>query len=87
MRDHILAMRRSMFGGLEGHVEPAMRQRYVEQHGMCTYPGLTVEQVDILKEQYGVYLLRSGRMCVAGLNRRNVDTVVAAIAAVVKKAT
>ncbi|BFG79792.1 aspartate/tyrosine/aromatic aminotransferase [Paraburkholderia terrae] len=84
MRDRILAMRRSMFDGLEGQVDPAMRQRYVEQHGMFTYTGLTAEQADILKKQYGVYVLRSGRMCVAGLNERNVDAVVAAIAAVVK---
>ena len=32
---------------------------------------------------YGVYLLRSGRMCVAGLNDRNVSYVVSAIAEVV----
>jgi aromatic-amino-acid transaminase len=40
-------------------------------------------RVDALRSDYAVYLLRSGRMCVAGLNARNVDYVTAAIAAVV----
>ena len=36
-----------------------------------------------LREEHAVYLLRSGRMCIAGLNQRNVPAVVEAIADVV----
>jgi len=54
----------------------------LQQRGMFSYTGLSVEQVDALREQHGVYLVRSGRMCVAGLNRFNVDAVAAAMAAV-----
>ena len=35
---------------------------------MFSYTGLSAEQCDRLKEEFGVYLVRSGRMCVAGLN-------------------
>ena len=56
--------------------------RYTRQRGMFTYTGLGVEQVDRLLEQHGVYILRSGRMCVAGLNARNVGPVADAIAQV-----
>lgn len=42
---------------------------------MFSYTGLTAEQIDILKDQYAIYLLRSGRMCVAGLNLNNIDYV------------
>jgi aromatic-amino-acid transaminase len=61
-----------------------MRARYVEQRGMFTYTGLTESPVDVLRSNHAVYLLRSGRKCVAGLNARNVDYVAAAIAAVVE---
>jgi aromatic-amino-acid transaminase len=84
MRDRIRAMRHTLHDGLEGHVDETARKRYVEQCGMFTYTGLTPEQVDLLREQHGVYLLRSGRMCVAGLNERNVARVASAIAAVAK---
>ena len=37
-----------------------------------------------IPEEFAVYLVRSGRMCVAGLNSRNVDYVADAMAAVLK---
>ncbi len=83
MRARIFAMRRVIHDGLEGRADEVMRARYVEQRGMFTYTGLTEPQVDALRSDYAVYLLRSGRMCVAGLNARNVDYVTAAISAVV----
>ncbi|MBP8221162.1 Aromatic-amino-acid aminotransferase [compost metagenome] len=51
---------------------------------MFSYTGFTPEQVDRLREEFAVYLVRSGRMCVAGLNSRNVDYVADAMAAVLK---
>ena len=52
------------------------------QRGMFSYTGLTPLQVDRLREEFGVYLVRSGRMCVAGLNTANVERAAAAMAAV-----
>ena len=40
---------------------------------MFSYTGLGAAQVDRLREEFAVYLVRSGRMCVAGLNRGNVE--------------
>ena len=39
-------------------------------------------QVDRLRDEFGVYLIASGRMCVAGLNANNVQRVAQAFAAV-----
>ncbi|HKT94594.1 MAG TPA: aminotransferase class I/II-fold pyridoxal phosphate-dependent enzyme, partial [Paraburkholderia sp.] len=58
--------------------------RYVKQRGMFTYTGLSEKQVERLKEEFGVYILRSGRMCVAGLNEKNVSVVVDAVGKVMK---
>ncbi|MGF6289515.1 amino acid aminotransferase [Paraburkholderia youngii] len=83
MRERILAMRNVIHAGLDGRVDEVMRARYVAQRGMFTYTGLSESQVERLRNEYAVYVLRSGRMCVAGLNARNADYVASSIAAVV----
>jgi aromatic-amino-acid transaminase len=45
------------------------------QRGMFSYTGLSAQQVDTMRERDGVYLVGSGRMCVAGLNETNVPKV------------
>jgi aromatic-amino-acid transaminase len=49
---------------------------------MFSYTGLSAEQVDRLRDEHAVYLVRSGRLCVAGLNADNVGRTAQAIAAV-----
>ena len=46
MRERILSMRHAIHAGLEGRVDEVMRARYLAQHGMFTYTGLTEPQVD-----------------------------------------
>jgi aromatic-amino-acid transaminase len=52
------------------------------QRGMFSYSGLTKVQMERLRGEFGVYGVDSGRICVAALNTRNIDGVVAAIAKV-----
>jgi aromatic-amino-acid transaminase len=40
--------------------------------------------VDRLREQYAVYAVATGRICVAALNSRNIDAACDAITAVLK---
>jgi aromatic-amino-acid transaminase len=54
----------------------------VKQRGMFSYSGLTKPQVDRLRDEYSIYAVDTGRICVAALNTRNIDAVVDAIAAV-----
>ncbi len=82
MRDRIQAMRRSLHDVLTAKVPGRDFSYFLTQRGMFSYTGLTAEQCDRLKEEFGVYLVRSGRMCVAGLNTRNVEATANAIAAV-----
>lgn len=84
MCDRIARMRQAIHEQLREHVTGEKLSRYIKQRGMFTYTGLTAEQVDRLKNEHGVYLLRSGRMCVAGLNERNVGVVANAIGQVLK---
>jgi aromatic-amino-acid transaminase len=43
---------------------------------------LTSAQVGRLRDEYSIYALDSGRVCVAALNSRNIDYVAQAIASV-----
>lgn len=54
------------------------------QKGMFSYSGLSAEQMQRLRSEFGVYGVDSGRICVAALNSKNLKQVAAAIAAVKK---
>src|SRR6478735_2977530 len=82
MRDRIKAMRRSLHGVLAAKVPDRDFGYFLSQRGMFSYTGLSPRQVDRLRNEFGVYVLRSGRMCVAGLNLGNVDATARAMAAV-----
>ncbi|MNR08665.1 Aromatic-amino-acid aminotransferase [compost metagenome] len=84
MRTRIKAMRQKLFEVLSAKVPGRDFGYFISQRGMFSYTGFTPEQVDRLREEFAVYLVRSGRMCVAGLNSRNVDYVADAMAAVLK---
>ena len=49
------------------------------QKGMFSYSGLSKEQMQRLRSEFGIYGVDSGRICVAALNSRNIDATVAAI--------
>ena len=55
-----------------------------EQNGMFSFSGLNKEQVEKLKQNFGIYIVGSGRICVAGINTSNIDKLVSAITAVIK---
>jgi aromatic-amino-acid transaminase len=50
-----------------------------KQCGMFSYSGLTAEQVERLKNDFGIYAVSTGRICVAALNDNNLDAVTQAI--------
>lgn len=54
----------------------------IQQRGMFSYSGLTKAQVEKLRDNNSIYAVDTGRICVAALNKRNIDAVIDAIAAV-----
>ncbi|GAA5185623.1 aspartate/tyrosine/aromatic aminotransferase [Acinetobacter kookii] len=84
MRERIIQMREILKDKLSQALPERDFSYLVKQQGMFSYTGLSAEQVDILKNQYGIYLVRSGRMCAAGLNLSNIDYVAESIAEVIK---
>ena len=82
MRQRIAAMRQALHDRLQALVPGQDIGYLLSQRGMFSYTGLSAAQVDRLRDQHAVYLIRSGRICVAGLNTGNLGRTAEALAAV-----
>jgi len=82
MRDRIRLMRREFVEKLRIRKPGADFEFVTRQRGMFSYSGLSKEAVNRLREEFSVYAIDTGRICVAALNSRNVDHVVEADAKV-----
>ena len=82
MRDRIHAMRQRLHAVLSAKLPGRHFDYFLTQRGMFSYTGLSPAQADRLREEHAVYVLRSGRMCVAGLNSSNVEATAVAMASV-----
>jgi len=83
MRERILAMRKSLHGVLSAKRPGRDFGYFLSQRGMFSYTGLSATQVDRLRDEFGVYLVRSGRLCLSGLNTGNVERTAVAMASVI----
>ncbi|KJR88264.1 aspartate aminotransferase [Sporothrix schenckii 1099-18] len=82
MSGRIRAMRRALFDELVRLGTPGKWVHIIDQIGMFSYTGLSVREVNYLRETYHIYIHSSGRISIAGLNTKNVKYVAAAIHAV-----
>ena len=82
MRDRIKLMRNTLVSKL---TESGAKRDFGfvnSQRGMFSYSGLTADQVERLKTEFGIYAVSTGRICVAALNSKNISGVAKAIATV-----
>ena len=84
MRERIRAMRVGLVEKLKTRNVAQDFSFVAQQRGMFSYTGLTTQQVDRLKSEFGIYAVGTGRICLAALNSRNIDYVADAIATVIK---
>ena len=84
IRDRIRAMRIHLHDVLQEKLPDRDFTYLSAQRGMFSFTGLSFEQVARLQCEYSIYIVENGRMCVAGLNSRNIDYVAQAMAEVLK---
>ncbi len=84
MRDRIRAMRTGLVDAIKAQGVAQDFSFVVQQRGMFSYTGLSAAQVERMKDEFGIYAVSTGRICLAALNSKNVDYVAKAIAAVTK---
>ncbi len=82
MRDRINGMRELFVETMKAKRPEADFSFITKQKGMFSFSGLTKAQVDALRERYGIYIVGSGRINVAGITPDNAETLCDAIAAV-----
>ncbi|MDR1163745.1 MAG: aspartate/tyrosine/aromatic aminotransferase [Candidatus Accumulibacter sp.] len=75
MRDRIRAMRTGLLEKLQARGVAGDLSHFVQQRGMFTYTGLSPEQVARLRDEFAIYAVTTGRICMAALNTRNLDYV------------
>ena len=82
MRERINGMR-SRFVEIMQTKKTARDFSFIQQQlGMFSFSRLTPRQVDVLREDHSIYVVRSGRINVAGITERNIDRLCEAIAGV-----
>jgi len=81
-RLRIVAMRSALHAALTQRLPEVDFGHLLKQRGMFSYTGLSGSEVDALRVEHGVYLVRSGRLCIAGLNPSNIAAAADAIARV-----
>jgi aromatic-amino-acid transaminase len=84
MRDRIRKMRKLFVQGLQDVGVKGDFSFITNQNGMFSFTGLSPEQVEKLRDEYSIYMVRSSRICVAAMNEKNVGYICNAIAATMK---
>jgi aromatic-amino-acid transaminase len=84
MRDRIKAMRKTLVDSIHKRVPGSDFKFVLAQRGMFSYSGLSRDQVRRLREEYAIYTIDTGRICVAALTTKNVEYVADAIASVIR---
>lgn len=83
MRNRMIDMRKKLFNALNERQtsckipnKPHKNWDFLlKQKGMFSYTGFSPEQVKKLRDSYAVYLIETGRMCIAGVNNANLNHV------------
>ena len=82
MRQRILDMRRGLVKTLEAKGAKRDFKFLIFQNGMFSFSGLNEEQVATLRERHAIYIVKSGRLNVAGITPANLDRLCDAIVSV-----
>ncbi len=79
MRTRIRAMREGLHANLLAKRPDRNFDYILKQKGMFSFTGLKPAQINRLREEFGVYLVGSGRVCVAALTQKTLAPVADAI--------
>jgi aromatic-amino-acid transaminase len=82
MRDRINGMRAQFADALERHARGRQFGFLRRGRGMFSLVGLSPEQVDRLREEHAIYIVRDSRVNVAGMTAETMDPLCTAIASV-----
>lgn len=79
MADRIRNARKNLYGKIKALGTPGDWQHLLNQCGMFFFSGLNPKQVEYLKQKHHIYMLKSGRINVCGVNPMTLDYIAQAI--------
>jgi len=79
MTDRIKNMRKALRENLENLGTKGTWNHITDQTGMFSYTGLSASHVEYIRYKYHIYMLKSGRINICGLNSSNINYVAKAI--------
>lgn len=82
MRNRILEMRSLLIANMKSVLPDHDFDYLLHQRGMFSYTGFSAAKIARLRDEFGVYMIDSGRVCMAGLNHGNIQRVAESFAAV-----
>lgn len=84
MRERIHRMRMLFAETMQAKGSPRDFSFITRQRGMFSFSGLSPQHVQALREQYGIYIVNSGRINVAGMTSGNMEAICDAILAILR---
>jgi len=82
IRLRVRSMRARFVESLSARLPQRSFEAVTRQKGMFSYSGLSPSEAEALRRDHGIFILDTGRICVAALNEHNIDRVVQAISQV-----
>lgn len=84
VRERIQSMRTLLADNIQNNAAGKDFSHIKQQRGMFSFLGLNTAQLDQLREEYGVYIVLSSRVNLAGINSSNIDYLSSSIMSVLK---
>jgi len=84
MRDRINRMRTLFAETMQAKNSPRDFSFITQQRGMFSFSGLSPQHVQALRDQFGIYIVNSGRINVAGMTAANMGVICDAIVSVLR---
>lgn len=84
MRARIRKTRQDLYDALKKRSPQHNFDYLIKQTGMFSYTGLSEGQIDKMRDHYGVYLVRTGRICIASIKSQDIETIADAFVAVLQ---
>ena len=85
MRIRIARLRESFVNAMAERVPDFNFGHVSRQRGMFSYSGISGDIVGRLKKEYSIYILKSGRINVAGINAKNLERLCDSVASVLRQ--
>ncbi|KAK9880057.1 hypothetical protein WA026_008569 [Henosepilachna vigintioctopunctata] len=79
MANRIILMRKELRGALERLLAPGSSDHITFQIGMFFYTAPNVAQSEYMVKKHHIYMLKSGRISMAGITLKNIEYVASAI--------